>query len=64
MPDDHPADALGYRITHVAEHMRPASSSWETYDVTPEIADHLAHPERYELPHSPTPSDRSPSIGF
>ena len=64
VPDDHPADALGYRITHVAEHMRPASSSWETYDVTPEIADHLAHPERYELPHSPTPSDRSPSIGF
>jgi conjugative relaxase-like TrwC/TraI family protein len=64
LPDDHPADALRYRITHVTKHMRPASSSWETYDVSPEIADHLAHPERYELPHSPTPSDRSPSIGF
>jgi hypothetical protein len=64
LPDDHPADALGYRITHVTKHMRPASSSWETYDVSPEIADHLAHPERYELPHSPTASDRSPGIGF
>ena len=64
LPDDHPADALGYRITHLTKHMRPASSSWETYEVSPEIADHLAHPERYELPHSPTPSDRSPGIGF
>jgi conjugative relaxase-like TrwC/TraI family protein len=63
LPDDHPADALGYRITHLAERMTPASSSWEIYDVTPEIADHLAHPERYELPHSPRPSDRSPGIG-
>jgi hypothetical protein len=64
LPDDHPADALRYRITHVAKHMTPATASWETYNVTPKIADHLAHPERYELPHSPTPSDRSPSIGF
>ncbi len=64
LPDDHPADALGYRITHLTKHMRPASSSWETYEVSPEIADHLAHPGRYELPHSPTPSDRSPGIGF
>ena len=62
LPDDHPADALRYRITHIAKHMTPAS--WETYDVSPKIADHLAHPERYELPHSPTPSDRSPGIGF
>ena len=43
--------------------MRSAADSWETYDVSPKIADHLSHPERYELPHS-TPSDRSPGIGF
>jgi len=64
LPDDHPADALSYRITRLAKHMTPAADSWETYDVSPEIADHLAHPERYELPHSPTPSDRSHGIGF
>ncbi len=63
LPDDHPADALSYRITHIAKHMRSAADNWETYDVSPKIADHLAHPERYELPHS-TPSDRSPGIGF
>jgi conjugative relaxase-like TrwC/TraI family protein len=63
LPDDHPADALSYRITHIAKHMRTAADNWETYDVSPKIADHLTHPERYELPHS-TPSDRSPGIGF
>ena len=63
LPDDHPADALSYRITHIARHMRSAADNWETYDVSPKIADHLSHPERYELPHS-TPSDRSPGIGF
>ena len=63
LPDDHPADALSYRITHIARQMRSAADSWETYDVSPKIADHLSHPERYELPHS-TPSDRSPGIGF
>jgi conjugative relaxase-like TrwC/TraI family protein len=63
LPDDHPADALKYRITHIAKHLTPAAGGWEIYDVSPRIADHLAHPERYELPHSPTPSDRSPGIG-
>jgi hypothetical protein len=63
LPDDHPADALSYRITHIVRHMRSAADNWETYDVSPKIADHLTHPERYELPHS-TPSDRSPGIGF
>jgi len=63
LPDDYPADALRYRVTHIAKHMTPAADNWEIYDVSPKIADHLAHPERYELPHSPTPSDRSPGIG-
>jgi hypothetical protein len=61
LPDDHPADALGYRITHLAEHTTP--SSWEIYDVSPKIADRLAHPERYEPPPSMGPPNRSPGIG-
>jgi hypothetical protein len=64
LPDDHPADALSYRITRMAEHEARELARWESYDVSPVIADHLARPERYELPHSPTPSDRSPGIGF
>jgi hypothetical protein len=64
LPDDHPADALSYRITQTAKDVARELARWESYDVSPRIADHLAHPERYELPHSPTPSDRSPGIGF
>jgi conjugative relaxase-like TrwC/TraI family protein len=64
LPDDHPADALSYRITQTAKQEARELARWERYDVSPVIADHLAHPERYELPHSPTPSDRSPGIGF
>jgi conjugative relaxase-like TrwC/TraI family protein len=61
LPDDHPADALKYRITHIAKHTTP--SSWEIYDVSPKIADHLARPERYELPPSMGSPNRSPGIG-
>ncbi|MGV8848776.1 MAG: ATP-dependent DNA helicase, partial [Propionibacteriaceae bacterium] len=64
LPDDHPADALSYRITHIAKHTTPSADNWETVTITPNIADHLAHPERYELPHPPRSSDHSPSIGF
>ena len=63
LPDDHPADALDYRITHLVEHMTPAASSWEIYDVTPKMAHHMAHPELYEPPPSLRPPDRSPGIG-
>jgi hypothetical protein len=55
LPDDHPADALGYRITKLITREAPRTSTWETY-----IPSDLApHPEP---PPSLGPPDRSPGI--
>jgi conjugative relaxase-like TrwC/TraI family protein len=58
LPDDHPADALGYRITHIAELPAPPIP-WEKYDAPKK----KTRPEHYESP-SMRPPDRGPSIGF
>jgi len=57
LPDDHPADALGYRISSLAERMAPQSSSWETI----EPSDRSPHPEP---PPSLGPPSRGPGISF
>ena len=57
LPDDHPADALGYRITNLANNQAERTSSREAYtpsNLTP----------HHEQPPSPGPPDRSPSISF
>jgi AAA domain len=58
LPDDHPADALSYRITHIAELPAPPIP-WESYDSPKK----KTRPELYEPPPSMRPS-RGPSIGF
>jgi hypothetical protein len=55
LPDDHPADALRYRITHLAEQMAPTAQRRETYHVSPTVAEHYEPPARRP--------DRRPSIG-
>jgi conjugative relaxase-like TrwC/TraI family protein len=57
LPDDHPADALGYRISSLAERMAPQSSSWETI----EPSHRAPHPKP---PPSLGPPSRGPGISF
>ena len=57
LPDDHPADALGYRITQLVAREPAPPVTWETYTPT-----HLARPERFEPPPSLGPPSRSPGI--
>ena len=58
LPDDHPAEALSYRITHIAELPAPPIP-WESYDAPKK----KTRPEHYESP-SMRPPDRGPTIGF
>jgi hypothetical protein len=59
LPDDHPADALSYRITHTAKDVAREVARWETYDAT---RDNPTHRDHYE---PPTPRhSHGPSIGF
>ncbi len=58
LPDDHPADALGYRITKLVAR-EPAPARWETYK--PSKRD---RPERSEPPPSLGHPTRGPSISF
>jgi hypothetical protein len=58
LPDDHPADALGYRITNLVAR-EPAPATWETYK--PSKRD---RPEHFEPPPSLEPPSRGPSISF
>ncbi len=55
LPDDHPADALRYRITHLAKEMATTAQRRETNHVTPTVTEH------YD-PSARRP-DRRPSIG-
>jgi len=57
LPDDHPADALGYRISNLAERMAPQPSSWETYEPS-------HRPPHPEPPPSLGPPSHGPSISF
>jgi len=57
LPDDHPADALGYRITKLVAREAPRPVTWETY-----IPSDLERPKRFEPPPSLGPTDRSPGI--
>ena len=60
LPDDHPADALSYRITQTPKDVAREVARWENYDAT---RDHPTHREQYESP-SRRPPSRGPSIGF
>jgi len=57
LTDDHPADALGYRITNLAAREPAPPATWETYK--PSKRD---RPERLEPPPSLGPPSRSPGI--
>ena len=57
LPDDHPADALGYRITQLVAREPSSSRTWET--IKPR---HRARPEHIEPPPSLGPPSRSPGI--
>jgi hypothetical protein len=57
LPDDHPADALGYRITQLVAREPSPSSTWEGYKPR-----HRARPEHVEPPPSLGPPSRSPGI--
>ena len=59
LPDDHPADALGYRITNFIKRAAARTSIWEA--ITPSD---LARPRHPEPPPSLQPPDRSPGISF
>jgi hypothetical protein len=59
LPDDHPADALGYRISKLSKRMAARPSTWE--GITP---GDLAGPRHPEPPPSLQPPDRSPGISF
>jgi len=59
LPDDHPADALGYRITNLSKRIAARLSTWE--GITPGV---LAGPRHPELPPSLQSPDRSPGISF
>jgi hypothetical protein len=56
-PDDHPADALDYRITHLVAREPASPVTWETYKLSKRD-----RPERLEPPPSLGPPDRSPGI--
>jgi hypothetical protein len=59
LPDDHPADALSYRITDIAKQEARELARWESYEAhTPRT-----HREEDEPPPSMRPS-RGPSISF
>jgi hypothetical protein len=57
LPDDHPADALGYRITRLVAREPAPPVTWETYK-----SSKRDRPERFEPPPSLGPPSRSPCI--
>ena len=58
LPDEHPADALSYRITKLIKQQQRQTPTWETV-TSPELTRHLRHPP----PPSRRP-DRGPGIGI
>ncbi|MHB1008127.1 MAG: MobF family relaxase [Propionibacteriaceae bacterium] len=64
LPDDHPADALAYRITHVASYSAGWTPSPAPSDSTPKTAEDHSHMHRYEHPRPGPSPDRSRGISF
>ncbi|MCC6495694.1 MAG: transfer protein Tra, partial [Propionibacteriaceae bacterium] len=58
LPDDHPADALSYRITTLIKQQQRQTPTWETV-TSPDLTRHLHHPP----PPSHRP-DRGPGISI
>jgi len=60
LPDDHPADALNYRITDLIKRRERQEPTWETV-TSPDLTRHLHHPP----PPTPTPTpDPGPAVSF